>query len=122
MRIYNYTGNDLKLFISFRTFHLKSSGRAIVEEEQITEAVSPENFNTITGKPIPVTINTYTGIVTGLPPATPGIAYVVHAAIASALPYRDDLLLPDDPVYSGAVISGYKALKWAGYRNPICIY
>lgn len=121
MRIYNYTGTDLKLFIDYKTFNLKSSGMAIVTEEQITETVIPGNFNTIRGKGIPLPLNTYTGIVTGLPPVTPGIAYVVHAAIASALPYRDDLLLPDDPVYSGAVISGYKALKWAGYRNPISI-
>lgn len=121
MRIYNYTGIDLRLFIACKSFNLKASGRAIVTEEQITEMVIPGNFNTIRGKGIPLPLNTYTGVVAGLPPVTPGIAYVVHAAIASALPYRDDLLLPDDPVYSGAVISGYKALKWAGYRNPISI-
>ncbi len=122
MRIYNYTGTDLKLFIDYKTFNLKSSGRAIVTEEQITETVIPGNFNTIRGKGIPLPLNTYTGVVTGLPEQAPGCCFVVHPAIASALPYRDDLLLVDDPVYDGAIIKGYKALKRAGYRNPICIY
>jgi hypothetical protein len=59
---------------------------------------------------VPVSV-TSMGEVTDLPPARPGVAYVVSRVVAEAATDREDLLVPDDAVRDDAGrIVGCRAL------------
>ena len=115
MRIYNYTGKTVKLTVGYRTINLPARGNAVVTEIQSSNDFKMENICSLKGEPQAVKINSFAGRVEGLPESIEGVYYVVHPAVAAALVGRKDLLVFDEPVYDGVIISGYKALKVPGY-------
>lgn len=64
----------------------------------------------VEGVSIPITHNVY-GEVQNLPPQTPGTIYVVSSLVANCVPYRADVLIPNESVRdSGGFIIGCKSL------------
>lgn len=50
--------------------------------------------------PIPVVLSRALKV-TGLPEITPGVIYIVSRDVAAAVPYRDDVFVPDNLIWDG---------------------